>query len=60
MNKTVMKTIYNQRLCGFLQMRGFILVDIKPNKNGNGKNVFFFKETPELLAAIQEYLDDRK
>ncbi len=59
MNKTKMKTIYNQRLCGYLQMKGFILVDIKPNKNGNGRNVFFFKETPELLSSIQEYLDKR-
>lgn len=60
MDKTIkMKTIYNQRLCGYLQLNGFILVDLKPNKNGNGKNVFFFKETPELLTAIQEYLDRR-
>jgi hypothetical protein len=60
MDKTIkMKTIFNQRLCGFLQMKGFILVDMKPNNNGNGKNVFYFKETPELLSAIQDYIEKR-
>lgn len=54
-----MKTIFNQRLCGYLQLNGFILVGMKPNNNGNGKNVFYFKETPELLSAIAEYLGNR-
>ena len=54
-----MKTIFNQRLCGYLQLKGFILVGMRPNENGNGKNVFYFKETSELLSAIQEYLSNR-
>jgi hypothetical protein len=54
-----MKTIFNQRMCGYLQMNGFILVDMKPYNNGNGKNVFYFKETPELLSAMNEYLENR-
>jgi hypothetical protein len=59
-NKEIkMKTIFNQRLCGYLQLQGFILVNMKPNNNGNGKNVFYFKETPELLSAIDEYLANR-
>lgn len=59
MDNVKMKTIFNQRLCGYLQLNGFILVGMKPNNNGNGKNVFYFKETPELLSAIAEYLGNR-
>jgi hypothetical protein len=54
-----MKTIFNQRMCGYLQMKGFILVDMRPNDNGSGKNVFYFKETPELLSSMQKYLEIR-
>lgn len=52
-------TIFNQRLCGYLMMKGFILVDMKPNNNGSGKNVFYFKESEELLNSIDEYMTIR-
>lgn len=59
MKEIKMKTVFNQRMCGYLQMKGFILVDMRPNEDGCGKNVFYFKETPELLEAMKEYLDIR-
>lgn len=55
MNSTKMKTIFSQRLCGSLMMRGFVLVDMRPNTDGTGRNVFFFNDTPELNNAIAEY-----
>ena len=59
MNKTKMKTIFNQKLCGYLLMRGFVLVAMCPNNNGNGRNVFHFNDSPELEDAMQDYLNKR-
>lgn len=47
--------IFNQRLCGFLMQKGFVLMDMRPDTNGSGRNVFFFKNTKELHEAIAEY-----
>lgn len=55
MKKNTMKTIFSQKLAGNLMQKGFVLVDMRPNKDGTGKNVFFFKDTPELNNAIAEY-----
>ena len=42
MSDNKMITIFNQKLCGYLQMRGFVLVGMAKNKHCIGKNVFFF------------------
>lgn len=49
------KTIFSQKLCGYLIARGFVLCDMKPDSKGTGKNVFYFKNTPELVQAIYDY-----
>ena len=41
-------------------VRGFVLVAIEPNRNGDGKNVFFFKNSPQIQVAIKDYQDRRK
>ena len=53
--KIPIKTIFSQRLAGYLMMRGFVLIDIRKNENGSGKNVFYFKDSIELSAAMKEY-----
>lgn len=55
MNETKMITIFSQKLAGYLMMRSFVLVGMRPNKNNTGKNVFFFNDTPDLQMAIKEY-----
>ena len=49
------KIIFNQRLAGYLMLNGFVLIDTRPDTNGSGRNVFFFKESQELLDKISEY-----
>ena len=44
MSDKKMITIFNQRLCGYLQMKGFVLVGMAENKHCAGKNVFFFND----------------
>ena len=57
MSDKKMTTIFNQKLCGFLMQKGFVLVAMAENKHYAGKNVFFFNESDELHRAIKEYKD---
>lgn len=59
MNDIKMKTIFNQRMCGYLMMKGFVLAAMRPNEDGSGKNVFYFKKSEELLSAMNEYMTIR-
>ena len=55
MNERKMKTIFSMKLAGLLMQKGFVLVEMRPNTNGNGKNVFYFNDSPELEKVIDEY-----
>lgn len=57
MSDKKMTTIFNQKLCGFLMQKGFVLVAMAENKHYAGKNVFFFNESDELHRAIKEFKD---
>lgn len=59
MSNKKMATIFNQKLCGFLQMKGFVLVGMAENKHCAGKNVFFFNDSAELHKAIKEFKDNK-
>lgn len=48
-------TVFSQRLAGFLMQKGFVLVGIDRSDRNDGRNVFFFKQTQELMEAIDEY-----
>ena len=58
MNKN--KTIFSQRLAAYLMDCGFVLCGMKRDSKGTGKNVFYFKETPELIQAIFDYSNLKK
>lgn len=55
MNDRKMKTIFNMKLAGILMQKGFVLVEMRPNENGNGKNVFYFNDSPELERIVAEF-----
>lgn len=55
MNERKMKTIFSMKLAGLLMQKGFVLVEMRPNTNGNGKNVFYFNDSPELEKVVNEY-----
>ena len=55
MNEKKMRTIFSQKLAGILMQKGFVLVEMRPNTNGNGKNVFYFNDSDELKLAMEEY-----
>lgn len=53
--KNTCYTIYSQKLMAILVLKGFVLVDMRPDKKGNGKNVFFFKDSPKIREVVEEY-----
>lgn len=62
-NKTIIVTvekksfiIYSQKMAGYLMQKGFVLVDMQPDLKKSGRNVFFFKDSPQLKSAIDEYM----
>lgn len=52
--------VFSLRLAGILMSRGFNLLGMSQNTQRTDKNVFYFKDTPQLHEAIQQYVDERK
>lgn len=48
--------VFNQKMAGYLMQRGFVLIDMQPDLKKTGRNVFFFKDTPQLKSVIDEYM----
>jgi hypothetical protein len=44
-----------QRLAGFLMQRGFVLMGLRPNPETPHRNIFVFRESPDIRAAISEF-----
>lgn len=36
--------------------QGFVLIQMRPDKKNNNKNIFIFKESEEIRKKIKEYL----
>ena len=49
------KTIYSQKLAGYLMYSGFVLINSRPDINNTGRNLFFFNNSDELEEKIAEY-----
>ena len=49
------KAIFTQKLAGYLMQRGFVLIDIKPNRDNPNRHDFLFGDSSELQQAINDY-----
>ena len=50
--------IFNQRMAGYLMLKGYVLLDMRPDINSSsGKNVFVFKQTPHTRNSMSDYLN---
>ena len=49
------KTIFSQKLAAYLMARGFVLLDMQKDAKGTGRNVYYFKNSDELVNAIFDY-----
>lgn len=46
--------IYSQKVAAKLMLKGFVLQGMDKNKVNERKNVFYFKDSTELKAYMQE------
>ena len=53
-------TVFSQKLAGELMIKGFVVAAMEPDKSGSGRNVFFFKNSPQIQAEIKAYQERRK
>lgn len=49
------KTIYSQKLAGYLMYSGFVLINSRPDVQRTGRNIFFFNASDALEQKILEY-----
>ena len=48
--------VLSQRMAGLLMANGFVLLKMKPSKKDRvNRNVFIFRESPELISFIHNH-----
>lgn len=53
-NKEII-TVFSQRLAGYLMYNGFVVGGMRPDDDGSGRNVFFFRNSDSILGMIKKY-----
>lgn len=49
--------IFNQRMAGYLMLKGYVLLEMRPDiKSTSHKNIFIFRDTPQLRQSMSDYL----
>ena len=57
---TTIFKIFNQKLAGFLMLKGFKLLEVEPNRNIKDFNIFTFEKSNKLDKAIEQYQEIKK
>ena len=47
--------VFNQRLAGFLMLKGFKLLAVEPNRDIKDFNIFSFEKSDKLNRTIKQY-----
>lgn len=47
--------VFNQRLAGYLMLKGFKLLSVEPNRNIKDFNIFTFEKSDKLNRTIKQY-----
>jgi len=47
--------VFNMRVAGYLQLKGFQIKKLEQARNNATKHVFIFNDTDELRKAISQY-----
>lgn len=50
------RTIFSLRLARYLESKGFMIIEQRPDLRGTGREVFVFVNTPQLRKAIDAYM----
>ena len=49
--------IFNQRMAGYLMLKCYVLLDMRPDiKSASCKNIFLFRDTPQIRQSMSDYI----
>lgn len=51
------REIFSLRLARYLESKGFMIIDTRPDLKETGRDVFIFANTPQLRQAIDTYMN---
>ena len=54
------RLIFDAKIARKLLKQGFVVIDIKPNRENTDKSVFVFENTEEFQNALTEVMDEFK
>lgn len=54
------RLIFDARIARKLLKQGFVVIDIKPNRENTDKSIFVFDNTDEFKMAIEKLMDEFK
>lgn len=54
------KLIFDPKIARKLLKQGFVVIDIKPNRENTDKSIFVFENTDEFKAALEKLMDELK
>ena len=54
------RLIFDAKIARKLLKQGFVVIDIKPNRENTDKSIFVFENTEEFQQALTEIMDEIK
>ena len=54
------RLIFDARIARKLLKQGFVVIDIKPNRENTDKTIFVFENTDEFKVALEKLMDELK
>ena len=54
------RLIFDAKIARKLLKQGFVVIDIKPNRENTDKSIFVFENTDEFKQAVTKIMDDLK
>lgn len=54
------RLIFDARIARKLLKQGFVVIDIKPNRENTDKSIFVFNNTDEFKMALEKLMDEFK
>lgn len=54
------RLVFDAKMARKLLKHGFVVIDIKPNRENTDKTIFVFENTDEFKAALEKLMDELK
>lgn len=54
------RLIFDAKMARKLLKQGFVVIDIKPNRENTDKSIFVFENTEEFKVALEQLMDEIK